>query len=69
MVVVFVVVLVGVVVIVGALTFFPAYFLGPLLEHLLIDRITAGGVGHVPLRAGTAVHFEARSGDSAGPGE
>jgi potassium-transporting ATPase potassium-binding subunit len=28
--------LIGVVIIVGALTFFPALVLGPLLEHLLI---------------------------------
>jgi K+-transporting ATPase ATPase A chain len=32
----FTVLLVGVVLIVGALTFFPALSLGPILEHLLL---------------------------------
>jgi K+-transporting ATPase ATPase A chain len=32
----FTVLLVGVIVIVGALTFFPALSLGPILEHLLL---------------------------------
>jgi K+-transporting ATPase ATPase A chain len=31
-----VVLLVGVILIVGALTFFPAYALGPVVEHLLM---------------------------------
>jgi K+-transporting ATPase ATPase A chain len=30
----FVVLLIGVVIIVGALTYFPAYALGPIVEHL-----------------------------------
>jgi K+-transporting ATPase ATPase A chain len=33
----FAVLLVGVVLIVGALTFFPALSLGPILEHLLLQ--------------------------------
>ena len=33
----FTVLLVGVILIVGALTFFPALSLGPILEHLLMD--------------------------------
>jgi K+-transporting ATPase ATPase A chain len=33
----FTVVLVGVILIVGSLTFFPALSLGPLLEHLLLQ--------------------------------
>jgi K+-transporting ATPase ATPase A chain len=33
----FTVLLIGVVVIVGALTFFPALSLGPILEHLLMQ--------------------------------
>jgi K+-transporting ATPase ATPase A chain len=33
----FTVLLVGVVLIVGALTFFPALSLGPILEHLLLQ--------------------------------
>jgi K+-transporting ATPase ATPase A chain len=32
----FIIMLVGVVIVVGALTFFPAFTLGPLLEHLLL---------------------------------
>jgi potassium-transporting ATPase potassium-binding subunit len=32
----FIIMLVGVIIIVGALTFFPAFTLGPLLEHLLL---------------------------------
>jgi K+-transporting ATPase ATPase A chain len=32
--------LVGVVLIVGALTFFPAYALGPVLEHFLMQAGT-----------------------------
>ena len=32
----FTVLLIGVIVIVGALTFFPALSLGPILEHLLM---------------------------------
>jgi K+-transporting ATPase ATPase A chain len=36
----FVVLLVGVIVIVGALTFFPALSLGPIVEHLLMQRGT-----------------------------
>jgi potassium-transporting ATPase potassium-binding subunit len=48
----FTVLLVGVILILGALTFFPALSLGPILEHLLLqgrpafltgtDRITKG---------------------------
>jgi K+-transporting ATPase ATPase A chain len=34
---VFTVLLVSVVVIVGALTFFPAFSLGPVVEHLLMN--------------------------------
>ena len=34
----FVVLLVGVVVIVGALTFFPALSLGPVVEHFLMQQ-------------------------------
>jgi K+-transporting ATPase ATPase A chain len=37
----FTVLLVGVVLIVGALTFFPALSLGPILEHLLLQAGTA----------------------------
>jgi K+-transporting ATPase ATPase A chain len=33
----FVLLLVGVILIVGALTFFPAYALGPIVEHLLMQ--------------------------------
>jgi len=33
----FTILLVGVIVIVGALTFFPALSLGPILEHLLMN--------------------------------
>jgi K+-transporting ATPase ATPase A chain len=33
----FVGLLVGVILIVGALTFFPAYALGPIVEHLLMN--------------------------------
>jgi K+-transporting ATPase ATPase A chain len=36
----FVVVLVGVILLVGALTYFPAFSLGPILEHL---RLVGGG--------------------------
>jgi K+-transporting ATPase ATPase A chain len=32
----FVVLLIGIIVIVGALTYFPAYSLGPIVEHLLM---------------------------------
>ena len=32
----FVVLVIGVIVIVGALTYFPAYALGPIVEHLLM---------------------------------
>jgi K+-transporting ATPase ATPase A chain len=38
----FVVVLIGVILLVGALTYFPAFSLGPILEHLLLR---AGGAG------------------------
>jgi len=34
----FTVLLIGVILIVGALTFFPALSLGPILEHLLLGR-------------------------------
>jgi K+-transporting ATPase ATPase A chain len=37
---VFVVLLVGVIVIVGALTFFPAFALGPIVEHFLMKAGT-----------------------------
>jgi K+-transporting ATPase ATPase A chain len=33
----FVALLIGVILIVGALTFFPAYALGPIVEHLLMQ--------------------------------
>jgi len=36
----FVVLLVGLIVIVGALTFFPALSLGPIVEHLLMGSGT-----------------------------
>jgi potassium-transporting ATPase potassium-binding subunit len=36
----FTILLVGVVVIVGALTFFPAFSLGPIVEHLLMEAGT-----------------------------
>ena len=36
----FTILLVGVVVIVGALTFFPAFSLGPIVEHLLMKAVT-----------------------------
>jgi K+-transporting ATPase ATPase A chain len=32
----FVILLIGVILIVGALTYFPAYALGPIVEHLLM---------------------------------
>jgi K+-transporting ATPase ATPase A chain len=35
---IFVVLLIGVIVIVGALTFFPADALGPIVEHLLVTQ-------------------------------
>ncbi len=38
----FVVLLIGVVVLVGALTFFPALALGPIVEHLHDARMTGG---------------------------
>jgi K+-transporting ATPase ATPase A chain len=34
----FVAMLIGVVIIVGALTFFPALALGPIVEHFLLQR-------------------------------
>jgi K+-transporting ATPase ATPase A chain len=41
----FVVLLIGVIVLVGALTFFPALALGPIVEHLqmISTQIPAGG--------------------------
>ena len=36
----FTVLLIGVILIVGALTFFPALSLGPILEHLLLQQGT-----------------------------
>jgi K+-transporting ATPase ATPase A chain len=36
----FVIMLVGTVIIVGALTFFPVFVLGPILEHLLMQSGT-----------------------------
>ena len=33
----FVILLVGAVIVVGALTFFPVFVLGPILEHLLLQ--------------------------------
>ena len=40
----FVVLLIGVVVLVGALTFFPALALGPIVEHLQMMQMLAGGI-------------------------
>ena len=39
----FVVLLVAVVVVVGALSFFPALALGPIVEHLILGFVTSGG--------------------------